>query len=235
MQSKYDILQEKRQEGEHVSQELAQLLEGFLSPLLLVLDRFLDKRLIRTLVQVCVAIIRFRNTKQGLLLSELGSYLDGYAGLSTTAPAGTKRISNLLRSIKWSVLHIDRYLLEEADKEVKKLKEQGKRILCIWDGSVIEKPESSKIEGLCPVISSKAKRLQRSRKGLVFNFPPKSDYCDRNAVDRSIGHRNGRDGKSCVDELVDNERRLCKATERTRRNAPEKMYQAMGRYSPSHL
>jgi hypothetical protein len=173
MQSKYDILQEKGQEGEHVSQELAQLLEGFLSPLLLVLDRLLDKRLVRTLVQVCVAIIRFRNSKQGLLLSELGSYLDGYAGLSITAPAGTKRISNLLRSIKWSVLHIDRYLLEEADKEVKKLKEQGKRILCIWDGSVIEKPESSKIEGLCPVISSKAKRLQRSRKGLVFNFPPK--------------------------------------------------------------
>jgi len=70
-------------------------------------------------------------------------------------------------------MQIDRYLLEEADKEVKKLKEQGKRILCIWDGSVLEKPESSKIEGLCPVISSKAKRLQRSRKGLVFNFPPK--------------------------------------------------------------
>lgn len=44
-------------------------------------------------------------------------------------------------------MQIDRYLLEEADKEVKKLKEQGKRILCIWDGSVLEKPESSKIEG----------------------------------------------------------------------------------------
>jgi hypothetical protein len=173
MQSKYDILQENGQEEELVSQELAQLLEGFLSPLLLALDRLLDKRLVRTLVQVCVAIIRFRNSKQGLLLSELGSFLDGYAGLSTRAPAGTKRISNLLRSIKWSVLHIDRYLLEEADKEVKKLKDQGKRILCIWDGSVIEKPESSKIEGLCPVVSSKAKRLQRSRKGLVFNFPPK--------------------------------------------------------------
>src|SRR5205814_6576783 len=99
----------------------------------------------------CVAIIRFRNNKQGLLLSELGSYLDGYAGLSATATAGTKKISNLLRSIKWSVLHIDRYLLEEADKQVKKLKGQGKRILCIWDGSVIEKPESSKIEGLCPI------------------------------------------------------------------------------------
>jgi hypothetical protein len=38
---------------------------------------------------------------------------------------------------------------------------------------VLEKSESSKIEGLSPVVSSKAKRLHRSRKGLVFNFPPK--------------------------------------------------------------
>ena len=48
MQSKYDIREENEQEGEHVSQELAQLLEGFLSPLLLVLERLLDKRLVRT-------------------------------------------------------------------------------------------------------------------------------------------------------------------------------------------
>lgn len=173
MQSKYDIREENEQEGEHVSQELAHLLEGFLSPLLLVLDRLLDKRLVRTLVQVCVAIIRFRNQKQALLLSELGSYLTGYQGVSENAPAGTKRISNLLRSLKWSVLQIDRYLLDKSDKEVKNLKEQGKRILCIWDGSVLEKPESAKIEGLCPVVSSKAKRLNISKKGLVFNFPPK--------------------------------------------------------------
>jgi hypothetical protein len=173
MQSKYDILQENEQDPQKTAQEMAQLLETYLSPLLLVLDTLIDKRLVRTLVQCCVAIIRFRNNKQGLLLSELGSYLDGFPGLSATATAGTKRISNLLRSLKWSILQIDRYLLEEAEKEVNKLKEQGKRILCIWDGSVIEKPESSKIEGLCPVVSSKAKRLQRSRKGLVFNFPPK--------------------------------------------------------------
>jgi hypothetical protein len=138
-----------------------------------VLDTLLDKRLVRTLVQCCVAIIRFRNTKHGVLLSELGSSLDGYRGVSATATAGPKRISNLLRSIKWSMLQIDRSLLEEAEKEVKTLKEQGKRIVCIWDGSVIEKPERSTLEGLCPVVSSKAKRLNRSRKGLVFNFPPR--------------------------------------------------------------
>ena len=54
---------------------------------------------------------------------------------------------------------------------MRKLKEQGKRLLCLWDGSVLEKPESSTVEGLCPVISSKAKRLNRSRKGLICNMP----------------------------------------------------------------
>lgn len=172
MQSKYGILQQRDQEEETLSQELAQMLETFLSPLLLVLDRLLDKRLIRTLVQCCVAIIRFRNNKQGLLLSELGSYLDGHQGLSKRATAGTKRVSNLLRSLKWSALQIDHFLLNEADKEVERLKAQGKRILCLFDGSVIEKPESSTLEGLGPVLSSKAKRTNRSRTGLLWNHPP---------------------------------------------------------------
>ena len=38
----------------------------------------------------------------------------------------------------------------------------------MWDGSVIEKPESEKLEGLSPVVSSKAKRLRKSRKGVVY-------------------------------------------------------------------
>ena len=173
MQSKYDILRGREQEAQQLSQELAQLLEGYLSPLLLVLDRLLDKRLVRTFVQCCVAILRFRNNKQGLLLSELGSYMDGYHGFSVNAAAGTKRVGNLIRSLKWSFFHIDQYLLSEADKEVKKLKEQGKAILCLWDGSVLEKPESNKQEGLCPVVSSKAKRLTRNKKGIVIKFPPK--------------------------------------------------------------
>src|SRR6266487_1069991 len=71
MQSKYDILQENEQDPQKASQEIARELELFLLPLLQVLDTFLDKRLVRTLVQCCVAIVRFRNNKQGLLLSEL--------------------------------------------------------------------------------------------------------------------------------------------------------------------
>ena len=87
IQSKYDILQAKEHDLQQASQELAQELEVFLFPLLSVLDTLLDKRLVRTLVQCCVAMIRFRNNKQGLLLSELGSYMDGYRGLSAAAPA----------------------------------------------------------------------------------------------------------------------------------------------------
>jgi hypothetical protein len=173
MQSKYDILHGSEQDAQKLSQELTQLLETYLSPLLLVLDRLLDKRLVRTIMQCCVAILRFRNNKQGLLLSELGSYMDGYDGLSVSATAGTKRVGNLIRSLKWRSFHIDQYLLNEADKEVKRLRKQGKSVLCIWDGSVLEKSESTQLEGLCPVVSSKAKRLNRSKKGLVFNFPPR--------------------------------------------------------------
>lgn len=97
--------------------------------------------------------------------------MGGYLGLSSTATAGTKRLGKLLRSLKWSAQHIDRFLLEEASQEVERLKAQGKRILCLFDGSVLEKPESSKLEATAPVLSSKAKRLNRSRLGLLFNLP----------------------------------------------------------------
>lgn len=40
----YDILEEKEQACQQVSQHMAQELENFLTPLLIVLDRLLDKR-----------------------------------------------------------------------------------------------------------------------------------------------------------------------------------------------
>ncbi len=171
MQPKYAILFQSDQEEISTSQHFAQLLESFLTPLLLVLDQVRDTRLVRTLVQCCVAIRRFRNSKQGLLLSELGSYMGGYVGLSPTATAGTKRLGKLLRSLKWSAGHIDRFLLEEASHEVERLKAQGKRILCLFDGRVLAKPESRHLQATAPVLSSKAKRLNRSRLGLLFTLP----------------------------------------------------------------
>jgi hypothetical protein len=172
LQPKYGILMQRDQDEVDLSQELAQMLEAFLWPRLVMLDTYLDKRLVRTLVQCCVAIIRFRNTQRGLLLSELGSYMDGYHGLSKTATAGTKRVGKLIRSLKWNVLQIDQFLLDEANKEVERLYGLGKRILCIMDGRVLEKAESTSLEAIAPVRSSKAKRTGRSRKGLLFNVPP---------------------------------------------------------------
>jgi len=141
MPSKYDREQEKEQEQQRVAQEVVQLLEIFLAPLLLALDEKLDKRLMRTLVQIFLTIVRFRNNMQVLLFSELGSYMDNYRGLSTSAAAGTKRLSNLLRSLKWSVPDIDRHLLNEAEKEVQYLKNLGKSILCPFDGSARDQVE----------------------------------------------------------------------------------------------
>lgn len=159
------------QEEVRLSQDYARQLESFLSPLLLLLDRWLDVRLVRTLVQCCVAILRFRHSKQGLWLSELGSYLPGAPGQSRTATAGTKRLGKLIRSLKWNAGHIEHFLLAEAAREVERLKQRGERILCLFDGSVLEKPESRALEGLTPVISSKAKRTNRSRKGVLWNAP----------------------------------------------------------------
>ena len=78
--------------------------------------------------------------------------MTGYVGLSPTATAGTRRLGKLLRSLKWSAAHIDRFLLEEAGKEVERLKAQGQRILCLFDGSVLEKPESRHLEATAPVL-----------------------------------------------------------------------------------
>jgi hypothetical protein len=86
------------------------------------------------------------------LLSELGGYLLSPA----QAPAGTKRLSNLLRSRRWSAEMIDEFLWEQADEQVQHLTQAGERVLALWDESVVEKAESLASEGLCPVRSSQA-------------------------------------------------------------------------------
>lgn len=82
--------------------ELAQ----FLAPFLTWLDTQLDKRLVRTVLTSIVAFVEWRNRAHGLLLSELGGYMLDPAH----APAGTKRLPNLLRSPKWEASASTRYL-----------------------------------------------------------------------------------------------------------------------------
>jgi hypothetical protein len=149
-----------------MAQDLAQQVETFLHPLLLWLDARLDKRLVRTFLQTVQALLQFRHRAHGLLLSELGAYLLSPAH----APAGTKRLSNLWHSPKWTARLIERFLWDQASSRLPTLEEAGEEALVIWDESVLEKPESLAAEGLCAVRSTKAARLKRIKPG-YFNPP----------------------------------------------------------------
>lgn len=60
-------------------------------------------------------------------------------------------------------------------KRLEQLKAKGKQVLFLWDDSVVEKPESWFVEGLCAVGSSKAKRLMRIKPG--YYRPPAKRVC----------------------------------------------------------
>ena len=140
----------------------------YLDSLVEELDAKIDKRLVRTFFDLFMVILSFRNRSMGLLLSELGGYICGFAH----APAGTKRISNLLRSKKWKADLIDQSLFNRTKQRIKDLQFKGKRPLLLWDDSRLEKPESWFLEGLCSVWSSKGKRLTKIKRG--FYRPPTS-------------------------------------------------------------
>jgi hypothetical protein len=135
---------------------------GFLRPLLAALDQHLDLRLVRTVANVVMAMVANRNRAMALLLSELGEHL---AGGPQHGPAGTKRIDRLIHSDNWRAEEVEDHLLDEAGRVAR---EEGERAgegmaLLILDGSVIEKAESSELQGLAPVRSAKARRLERPR------------------------------------------------------------------------
>lgn len=165
-QDEDSILRRGKQASPAVSRQLGEQLVAFVAPLLRELDTLIDKRLVRTLLATLGVIIQFRNRPHGLLLSELGAYLMP----PDQAPAGTKRLSNLLRCKRWEHTLIERFLWDRAKGQVEALEQQGEEVLALWDESVVEKSESIKIEGLCAVRSSKAARLKRIKPGF-FNPP----------------------------------------------------------------
>lgn len=144
-----------------VGQRVAARCATFLAPFLTALDAQVDRRLVRTALAAVRAIVRHRNRPQALLLSELGAYLTG----PQHAPAGTKRLANLVHSPRWSAATVEQFLHTRAAAvaaaEAARVSEG--RALCILDGSVLEKPESTQGAGLRPVVSSKARRLRRPR------------------------------------------------------------------------
>lgn len=164
MPSQYDTTESQEQDREPVHSSLTQQLEKYLEPLLIWLDAYLDKRLVRTFVYAIAAILQFRGNQQALQLSELGAYLP----CSGKEPAKTKRLQRLLSSKNWGKAILEEFIWRNADKQVREMKATGERILCIWDGSVLEKADSEKSEGMCSVVSSKAKHLKKYKQG-IFN------------------------------------------------------------------
>jgi hypothetical protein len=164
--------QKEKQESEGRAGFFEKSCYRFLYPVLVVLDECLDRRLVVTFLSLVMVVIMHRHRNQGLLLSELGGYLKA----ASHAPAGTKRISNLLHAPGWAAEIVESYLWVQAEERVDAIRGTGKTVLAIWDESVMEKPESLKLEGLCAVISSKAKRLKRIKPG-YFNPPGGKPIC----------------------------------------------------------
>ena len=115
--------------GRHQAQLVAQQLQIFLGPFERWLDAQIDRRLVRTFFLALQAIVRFRHSRCGLLLSEL----DAHVLSPSQAPAGTKRLSNLLHSHRWSHTPLDRFLCHRADQTMGQLEETGEAALAIWD------------------------------------------------------------------------------------------------------
>jgi hypothetical protein len=150
-----------------IAQGLTAQLAHFLFPLLGELDWLLDKRLVRTFFHTITVILTFRDRANGLLLSELGGYLASAAH----APAGTKRLSNLLHSAKWRASLLTDFLWQRASQQLEQWQQVGQEGLLLWDESGWEKPESWHLEDLGPTRSSKAARLTHIKPG--YYSPPR--------------------------------------------------------------
>src|SRR5437867_2637415 len=141
----------------------ARLVE-FLRPVGERLATQLDIRLVQTALDLVQVILTHRHRPLGLLLTELGGYL-----LSPEqAPAGAKRISNLIHCPDWSADDVGTILWQQATAQIQALRQAGDDVLVVWDGSVWEKPESQAGDDWCVVRSAKARRLARRRKGLTL-------------------------------------------------------------------
>ena len=152
----------KAQEG----RELENRCWEYLKPFLEELHRNIDRRFVKTLLDLVFVILMHRNRSSGLLLSELGDQLLG----GERGPAGVKRIANLLHSKRWRSSWIVKDLWGRADEKVKESRQQKEEIYVIWDERVLEKSERLQAEGLCAVRSTKAARLKRIKPG-YFNPP----------------------------------------------------------------
>jgi hypothetical protein len=125
---------EKAQEGREVENRCWE----YVKPLLEDLHKKVDRRLVKTLLDLVLVILMHRHRNSGLLLSEIGDHLLG----GERGPAGVKRIASLLHSKRWRSGVIVKWLWGRGNEKVKELRERKEEIYAIWDESVIEKSES---------------------------------------------------------------------------------------------
>jgi len=155
--------QEPSLSEEDESQFWAEQLARYLRPYQERLDAYVDRRVVGNVMATVGAIVQSRCA---LTTSELGSAICGPAH----AEAGTQRLQYALHHQGWEAEVIEEVLWQEAEQRRQQMQQRGETPLCIWDRSVVEKPESEKLQGLGTVRSSKVRRLARSRKGL-YNQP----------------------------------------------------------------
>jgi len=122
---------EKRQEG----RDLEDQCWVFLKPLLEDLHKRVDRRLVKTLLDLVLVILMHRHRNNGWLLSELGDHLMG----GERGPAGVKRIASLLHSKRWASVMILKYLWKQAHQKVQELLSNQQTAYVLWDESVLDK------------------------------------------------------------------------------------------------
>ena len=159
----YDTDGNETQTAEEGSQFWAQQLETYLRPYSQRLDAYLDRRVVGNLTATIASIVQ---TRSELTLSQLGSAICG----PEHTEAGTQRLQRALHHQGWTAEVIEELLWVQAEQSRKQMEQRGETPLCIWDSSVLEKPESVALEGLGAVRSSRVHRLARSRPE-VFNRP----------------------------------------------------------------
>lgn len=155
----------------------------FLYPLVQELHTTMDIRPLRTLVQTVEALVAFRDSTHGLLLTELGSYLDGLEG-----GGGTKRLGTLIRHTKWKARDIDTFVWQRADAKTQAVGTAGGG----WAGHLgwnrVRKAGKSFASGaVCGAIEQSGPTDARQT-GLLSSSG-RSYLCPRDAWDRSVVSR----------------------------------------------
>src|SRR5258706_8427479 len=173
----------KEFEPRRLAEQYGSHLLRFLSPLAKELHTTMDIRPLRTLVQTVEALVAFRDSTHGLLLTELGSHLDGLG-----AGGGTKRLGTLIRHRKWKARQIDTFLWQRADAKTQAVGRAwgGWARHLGWDG--VRKAGKSGARGIVRGAVEQSGSTDARQTGLLSSSR-RSHFRARHAWDRSAVSR----------------------------------------------